>query len=254
MPCHLMNSDQLNCTLEPLEDTVLVNTFVKGKLRESDPIPTEVPMILPEDLLRYLFQTLGVEMPSGSVAAYWKHAHSVGCPWGRASTGVHIPCALYGDSAKFSAAGEKITCIFLSLPLWNPRSARLSKWLLCSLETNQMLGGLTLFPIYRKIVESMLKLYKEGIQVNGQVLQFVVTELKGDWEWHAYSIQMTRTWKNSQFCWRCNASKKLDDDGSSYLDFQDNPGWVVSEFSQIEFLAKIIQTNKPGGACAFDAY
>lgn len=227
-----------------------MDTWVKGKLRESDPVPKQIPMVLPEDLLQYLFH-IGVEV--SNTEAYWKHIKDVGLPWAAASNGEHIPVALYGDSAKYSASGEKITCIFMSIPLWNPKAARLSKWLLFALETDQILGGRTLFPFYRKIVESMRKLYFEGINLNGQQLKFVVTELKGDWEWHVYSMQMTRSWKNIQFCWRCKASKKMDDDGSSYLDFRDNPDWEASQYTQLGFLANIVATNRPGRACSLDA-
>lgn len=143
------------------------------------------------------------------------------------SEGDHIPCALYGDSAKFSLAGDKITCIFFSIPLWNPRAARRRIWLLFALETFRMLGGKTLYPFYTKIVDSMHKLYCDGIQCNGRTLRFVVTELKGDWEWHVDSLSLTRSWRNSAFCWRCNPSKNVSEGFPSFLDCED-PQWQPS--------------------------
>ena len=84
-----------------------MKTVVKGKLRESDPIPAELPMTSPDDLLRYLFCVVGLEIPRESIEEYWRHCKENGCPWSHMSDGDHIPCAIYGDSAKFSAAGER---------------------------------------------------------------------------------------------------------------------------------------------------
>ena len=225
---------------------------MKGKLRESDPVPKSIPIVLPENLLSYLFRDLHLEIPDDAVTQYWRHAKEHKCNWSDISDGVHIPCALYGDSAKFSTAGEKITCVFFSLPLWNPRSARSRIWLLFALETYYILGGLTMYPLYRKIVESMWKLYREGLQVGDKTLYFAVTELKGDWEWHEFSLGLTRSWRNHKFCWRCEASKNTDV-GPSYVDFADQPAWEPTRLSHVEFLSRCIDPRKPGGTCTLDS-
>ncbi len=228
-----------------------METLVKGKLRESDPVPRNIPVILPDKLLTYLFNDLGLEIPQDAVEQYWKHAKDVNYPWSNASDGSHIPCAIYGDSAKFSLPGEKITCVFFSLPPWNPRSARLRIWLLFALETYRIQGGLTMNPLYRVIVESMTQLYHDGIQVGAKTLRFVITELKGDWEWHEFSLGLTRSWRSHKFCWRCEASKNMEH-GTSYLDFTDHPCWESTELSQVQFLARCFDCSKPGGTCALD--
>lgn len=232
-----------------------METNVKGKLRESEPVSKEIPIILPKDLLRYLFGELGVSIDAEEVRRYWQHARECGCPWGNLSDGDHhIPCALYGDSAKYSYIGEKITCVFFSLPLWNPRAARYRIWLLFALETYQTLGGLTMNPLYRRIVESMWELYSDGLEVNGRTLHFAVSEIKGDWEWHVYSMGLSRSWRNPKFCWRCEASKNPSPGDCSYVDFADAPGWEPTQLSQTQFLARCIDTRRPGGPCAFDAF
>ena len=43
-----------------LKETIEVETVLKGKLRESDPIQTTLPMTSPEDLLKYLFNDVGL--------------------------------------------------------------------------------------------------------------------------------------------------------------------------------------------------
>ena len=232
-----------------LQETVQVQTMMRGKLRESDPVPVDIPITLPEDLLRYLFCDVGLRIPECEIQKYWKHTRDTNCPWSGMSEGDHIPCAIYGDSAKFSLAGEKVTCIFFSLPLWNPRAARRRIWLLCAIETFRMLGGRTLFPIYRRIVQSMWQLYEHGLQVDGKTLRFCVTELKGDWEWHYDALSLKRSWRNSQFCWRCEASKTAQSDGfPSYLDFRERPDWEEAQLTHTEFLARCISIG-PAGSC-----
>ena len=209
-------------------------------------------MILPEDLLHYLYGELGLEIPHAEIQKYWTHAKENGCPWANVSDGDHVPCALYGDSAKYSNSGEKVTCIFFSLPLWNPRTARLRIWLLFALESYYTLGGLTMNPLYRKVVESMIKLYNTGIEIRGRTIRFAITELKGDWEWHAFSMGLSRTWRSPKFCWRCEATKNDDGHGHTYTDFGDNPLWGNTQLSHLEFLARCIDADRPGGPCSFD--
>ena len=234
-----------------------VETVLKGKLRESDPVQTVLPMTSPEDLLRYLFGNVGVELPDVEIKKYWDHCKATNCGWSHMSEGDHIPVALYGDSAKFSAIGEKITCCFMSLPLWFPRAARRRIFLLFALESYRMVGGgQTLYPFYRKIVQSMWKLYEDGIQVecpDGQIrrLRFVVTELKGDWEWHVDSMSLQRSWRNSEFCWRCTVSKTPSPISPSYVDFQDHPDWMRTEFTQAQFLGHCIDGG-PARPCALE--
>lgn len=192
-----------------LEETTWVETLVRGKLRESDPVPQMLPMVLPENLLHYLFQTLELEIQPDDVELYWDHARARNCPWSHISDehpGI-IPCALYGDAAKYSTAGEKILRVFMSLVLWRPKSARNSIWLLFSVNCASCLGPQTLWPMYTKILDSMWKLYTHGLNINGKVMRFAISELKGDWEWHALSLNLTRTWRSAEFCWRCEASK-----------------------------------------------
>lgn len=91
-----------------LQETVQVQTMMRGKLRESDPVPVDIPITLPEDLLRYLFCDVGLRIPECEIQKYWKHTRDTNCPWSGMSEGDHIPCAIYGDSAKFSLAREKL--------------------------------------------------------------------------------------------------------------------------------------------------
>ena len=226
---------------------VWVPTEVKGKLAEHDPIPKEMPMFLPKQILSYLLMEIQLEIDMDEIQRFWRHAKRFSLPWANAShDGIHVPLALYGDSAKFSAIGEKVTGIFMSMPLWNPRSARFSRFLLCAVETYTSLGGLTLNPVFKEIVDSMWDLYTNGLQIKGKTYKFVVVELRGDWEWHCHVFQLTCTWRSDQFCWRCQADKK---NHPNFLDFGDDPSWTTTERTQAEFLAQCVPLHGSGGPC-----
>ena len=206
-----------------------------------------MPIFLPKQILEYLLMEIQLEIDMDEIKRFWTHAKRFNLPWAGAShDGLHVPLALYGDSAKFSAIGEKVTGIFMSMPLWNPRSARFSRFLLCALETYTSLGGLTLNPVFQKIVESMWDFYTNGLQINDRTYKFVCIELRGDWEWHCHVFQLTYTWRSDQFCWRCHADKK---NNPNFLDFGDDPSWTTTERTQAEFLAQCIPLDGSGGPC-----
>jgi hypothetical protein len=100
-----------------------------------------MPIFLPKQILEYLLMEIQLEIDMDEIKRFWTHAKRFNLPWAGAShDGLHVPLALYGDSAKFSAIGKKVTGIFMSMPLWNPRSAKFSRFLLCALETYTSLG------------------------------------------------------------------------------------------------------------------
>ena len=226
-----------------------VSTKLKGKLAEHEPVDRDIPLFLPEQLVDFLFNDAGVHIDEDDVQQYWAHARAQSIPWASASDdGQHYPLALYGDSAKFSAAGDKITGIFMSMPLFDPRSARFSRFLLCALESHCIVGMQTLGPLYQKIVYSMWKLYAEGlfIKAKGRKVKFCTVEIRGDWEWHSVAFDFIPTWRSDQFCWRCEADKKND---PNFLDFSENPAWKLTERSNTKFLANCLR-SPPGGPSA----
>ena len=103
----------------------------------------------------------------------------------------------------------------MSVVLWVPRVSRMSRWLLFTVENDLCLG----------------------ITIGDTQLHFATTELRGDWEWHAYTFSMMRNWKHHKFCWRCEATKF---DHPIFLDLDNEPAWATTQFSQLQFLARII--------------
>ena len=201
-----------------------------------------LPVYLPSDILRYLFGDLGMDIPQEAVEKFWSHAWQYNLPWKELShCHKHMPIALYGDSAKYSPAGQKITAFFMNIVLWAPRVSRMSRWLLFTVETDMIAGPQTINPLLRPIVEDLISLYNTGLQVGPDDRKFFATcELRGDWEWHVFLFSMRRTWRHDRFCWRCEVDKKND---NNFMDLSDNPKWSETELSQVQFLARIIPSS-----------
>ena len=181
-----------------------------------------------------------MEIPAAAVSKYWTHAQHYDCPWKDVSpNGEHIPLGLYGDAAKYAPTGEKIIAYFLNVVLWTPKSSRMSRWLLYTLENDVCLGAQSLNPLLKPIVESLLKCYN-GLEIRGRNHRFAVSELRGDWEWHVLSFDLQRNWRMHTFCWRCNVSKQPGAHENTMWDFSDDPGWASSELNHIQFLAHMI--------------
>jgi hypothetical protein len=147
-----------------------VETIVKENLSGDDYTtkPTKLPVFLPEHLLSYLFGNLCMEIGDDAVEKYWSHAKIHNCPWKDISSGYHCPLGLYGDGAKYAPTGEKIIAFFLNIVLWAPKSSRMSRWLLFSVENDQSLGPATLNPLLAPIVQSLCKCFN-GLPILGRI-------------------------------------------------------------------------------------
>ena len=222
----------------------MVETMVKEKMAGDDITtkPMKLPVFLPEDILTYLFGTLGMIIEDEAVNKFWEHAKRYDCPWKDISPdGQHLPLGLYGDGAKYAPTGEKIIAVFLKVMLWSPKSSRMSRWLLFSVEQDMSLGPATFRPLVAPIVESLCRCFN-GIDVGGQTIKFSVAELRGDWEWHVIFLDLTRSWRFSQFCWRCDTSKKPGDP-YSFWDLSEDPEWEQTHVSHGQFLARMIRAE-----------
>lgn len=223
----------------------MVETILKDPLSGDDvtKLPVKVPVFLPEDILRCLMGEIGLVIEEDAVQKYWQHARDHGCPWKDMSPGHHHPLGLYGDAAKYSPTGSKIIAYFLNLVLWAPKTSRMSRWLLFTLENDQCLGAESLNPLFGPIVESLNRCYN-GINIGGRTTHYVCTELRGDWEWHVSCFGLQRTWRHHTFCWRCDVSRGPGEP-YQYWDFSDNPGWATTEKSHVEFLSSMVSSRRP---------
>ena len=135
----------------------MVTTSVKAKQDSSEVVEVKIPVLLPHRILLYLFGVLGVLILPEDIRQYWEHCQEF-CIWARNKDfdGHHVPVTIYGDTARYGQGYDqsKVTGCFMSLPLWRPKSTRMSQWLLFSVNADISVGPETLNPLYLAIVES----------------------------------------------------------------------------------------------------
>ena len=209
-----------------------------------------VPLLDPDKLVAYLLKS-GLTIPQELVNNFWEKKRMSGEKWVTdcPASNNHIPIALYGDSCRLYAtrADSKYLGIFISFPLWRPRSTRYSRWCIFSLEVAKLYGRETLQPILQRITYKLNMLFEHGIEgLNGQRMKFFCSELRGDWEWHKQLFDLTSSWKGAKnnVCFRCDCTAKSDDDPKKlYYCLDDDPNW--NEYSLNEFLASQIRHSPP---------
>lgn len=195
-----------------------------------------VQIIEPHKLMDALITKVGVDIPVARVHEYWRvHRDELKEDWAVASPASrdHIPFAFYGDSAKIHDDGTKIVGIFITFPaVWRPRSARNGRWCLFALEEHKLYGHHTLHCVLQRFVYSANLLFN-GVDPddNSKFLaggrKFVVTELKGDWQWHKWTMRFVSSWQNLKtVCFLCDAKgRSAGDPGMLYYCMDENPKW-----------------------------
>ncbi|CAE7325076.1 unnamed protein product [Symbiodinium sp. CCMP2592] len=227
-------------------EPVMVSTRVKAKVDSTMVVEEKIPVLLPHRVFLYLFNVLGLLIRPEDIDQYWQHQKSF-CTWASHNDldGKHVPVTIYGDTARYGQGYDqsKITGCFMSLPLWRPKSTRMSQWLLFSVDADRSLGPETLNPLYLAIVESLNEAF-HGRTPEGWPLphKFSVTEIKGDWEFHYHTFQLRRYWKTRWVCWRCHAEHH-DNAAHSCYDFDDHPAWEATPISSFYFLANIVKRD-----------
>ena len=235
-----------------------MNTLVDLTEEQKGQCEQPVAVLNIRSLLTYLFSDdFGVQISEQSLQQFWHHAGSH-FTWGpqhpATAAAQHVPVGLYGDSARYTnQAGftEKLLCITLNLPLWNPKSVRSSRFLICSIRESLMVDYVrTLWPIYRYLVSELNQLFHVGVPVRSIAIGanetkcFAVTELRGDWAYHCDAYQLLRRWNSSNLCFKCPAT--LTSGPFQYTDFEDTAAWVGNESSHVQFINRCL---KPGPLC-----
>lgn len=222
----------------------MVTTSVKAKQDSSEVVEVKIPVLLPHRILLYLFSVLGVFIRPEDIQQYWQHCQEF-CIWAlnKDFDGNHVPVTIYGDTARYGQGYDqaKVTGCFMSLPLWRPKSTRMSQWLLFSVNADISLGPETLNPLYLAIVESFNEAF-HGRSLEGPLLphKFAITEFKGDWEYHFQTWGLRRWWKTRYVCWRCHAENHANATHSCF-DFDDNPTWQGATVSHASFVANMVR-------------
>ena len=102
---------------------------------------------LPPRLL-HVFGQGGLKIDEATVATYWREARANGVPWAlNVRDGIdRLPVKLFGGDARYGARnGEQIYAVFISCPLFRPRCARQSRWLIWSIRSSLFLGEALFF-------------------------------------------------------------------------------------------------------------
>lgn len=161
----------------------------------------------PHVLLSYWFDDIGLKIDPGVVTKYWDDAAARGCPWAlqEPQPRNRMPVKIFGDDCVYDEQLNKAYGLVLSLPLWRPKSARNSRFLLWAQKSNQFAGFEGLLPLLARMVWSLNLAYNEPLPKSG--LRFAVCEIGGDWSWNRFFWKMDRHWNSHTPCPFCNTEK-----------------------------------------------
>ena len=203
---------------------------------------------LPFDIFHYLVNECKFQVGGKLVQDFWKHLENVGDNWGCSTTafrnaqcGKVLPLGFYGDEACMAIQNNplnKILGLTANCPLFRPRSTRLSRFLIFSIETEKIVSfEKTIFPVLEKIVESFNKLTEQGI--NGT--RFVVSEIRGDQVFIRSLFGHVSFWKAVDVCFRCKATSRPGP--LNYCIYESNDGWNQTIRDTEQFLLEELPRN-----------
>ena len=214
----------------------------------------EIPVILPHELIHFLFLNHTVDFFSRFVGdtglngfeAYWHRAR--GQSWLREHPGAHlveqkprrcIPLRLHGDEAPVTKGFGMLFINFCGVMLRDMPSD-LSRHLICALR-ELLLSFDTVWQIIAWSLQVLLDGKMPAKDWQGNDLEgergamagseiaggfvFLVTQVVGDWKWYAETFGMGHNFYNSfNFCWLCGADKSAGH--HSGFDYRDDAGWT----------------------------
>ena len=229
-------------------------------------------MLEPYDVIRYLVMEIGIDIPQHQVHHYWDHWRGVGAEWALHTDAGrdHIPLGLYGDAARVRqppyAEPQKFFGLFLSMPLFRPRSIRMSRWLIFAIDEKHLYKEITLNKILRRIVWSLNLLFvgryplvgPSGLEFDAKLAGkeicggrcFAITELRGDQLFHKQVWRHKASWKGGvreSVCCLCDV-RNFGHNAYYRVDHGDEVG---REYSLIEFINEQIPDRNP---CTLAAY
>ena len=219
------------------------------------------------DLVDYLWNTIGIDVSEGAVQQYWRHHRARGSPWALHSQAPEttMPLGIYGDSVKVRSTYrglEKMIGVFLSVPLYRPRSIRCSRWLLFSVQEELIFRHQTLDAVFKYLVWALNHLYRGKFPtcgMNGEQLDkkgalragewickrnhwtFQVTELRGDWLWHKQILRFRSSWKggaNAPVCFQCPAWAKGPQEQLYFHVDENSKLWELEYKTVVDFLVE----------------
>ena len=230
----------------------------------------ELELLEPFSVIQYLWQTVGVEITPEAVSQWWGHHRKYGAPWAvySCASSEHIPLALYGDAARTRQVPygppEKVLGLFLSCPLFRPKSARASRWLIFSIDEYLLYKHKTFACVLARVTWSLNALFEgkfPSCGPEGQVLsgtaaaragqpicggaKFSVCQLRGDWAYHKEVFRLRSSWAsgtNQPVCFLCPAMSR---GRRRYYNLDESGDLWSEQYSFCDFLCNQIPMSKP---------
>ena len=220
----------------------------------------DFPVLLPHTILKFLFEEASVDIKESNIQKFWSHLRAVQYPWAMNvdSSIPFIPIGVHGDEAHYGADNaniNKLTCVFLDLPLWRPKNARLSRYLMFCIDSSQVVGYKSLHPVFQAIAESINFAYF-GVNEKGERItdrRFILSELRGDQVWHKYVWRHLNWWRKRECCFRCGAvtSRVAYRNEPLYFDTGDAAPWRNTIVDTVNFISNGVDQDLlcPFAAC-----
>lgn len=216
-------------------------------------------MLEPYEIIRFLFVEVGLQISMDKVHEFWDHYRGLESPWAchTSASREHIPLGIYGDAARIRqpafAEVQKALGVFISLPLFRPRSIRMSRWLIWSIDEKHLFRNDTLYCALRRITWSVNLLFVGRYpQTNayGQPFdpelagkeiipnrRFAVTELRGDQLWHKQVWKFRASWKGGVNESTCHLCETTNAGRLAYYRVHEG-NEIPAEYSLCEFINK----------------
>lgn len=214
-----------------------------------------LPVILPYDVMDYLIGSCHLPIDDLLLNKFWSHLDSVQDPWAlstsdfRKAAGANvIPLGFYGDEACIGLVTDPYNQIYgllMSVVLFRPTSTRMSRFLLCSVDSHRIESAEgTFYPVLEKITESFNRLSSEG--VHGR--RCLVSEIRGDQAFFKYMFKHESWWRHTNVCFRCRATSKPTP--LNYCIYESADGWNTTCRSTQQFIEEQLpQDNICGLDC-----
>ena len=221
--------------------------MVKVPIKDADEKICELglPVLLPHKVIEYLLDQCQLHIPDQTALAFWDHLDARQDEWSLSTKQFRsllgkplLTMALYGDEAALKVVNSpqsKIYGLFLSLPLFRPTATRLSRYLLCCIESERIIDAeTTLYPILQVLVESFNHATEKG--VHGR--RFILSELRGDQSWFRLLFRHQSFWRSRNICTRCQACTGPANMDKNYLMYSSANGWQTTYRSTDKFIVE----------------
>ena len=226
------------------------------------------PILFPHRIMGFVFDECALKLPQESIKKYWDDAIAGGEAHACEDSRHRVPIGLYGDAAQLitKVKVEKLLCLFVNIPIFRPKSIRYSRFLLWSCDVSLLYKNRTLNTVLRWVTWSLNCLHdgkhptirpgnrplepheveRAGTWLTRNKLQFQVSELRGDWEFHKTVWQFKCSWKggvNVGICFRCPAMMRTENPGLLYWDMDETSTWSREEFDTTDFVVKRLPSH-----------